>query len=85
VRDDDDSGLAEHVVNVARRHQAPPPPQQAPAEKAGIARVGHFHGNVPGEMWLCAAWSPDGSQLVYGEDPGGPRRAARLGRRVGSP
>jgi WD40 repeat protein len=66
VRDDDDSGLAEHLVNVARRHEAPPPPQQAPAEKAGIARVGHFHGNVPGEMWLCAAWSPDGSQLVYG-------------------
>ncbi len=65
----DDSGLADHLVNVARRHQPPPPPPpqpQPPAGKAGIERVGRFHGNLPGSFWLSSAWSPDGSQLAYG-------------------
>jgi len=66
MSDDDDSGLAEHLVNVARRHQAPPPPQQPSAETAGLVHAGGFHGNLPGSFWLSAAWSPDGSQLAYG-------------------
>jgi WD40 repeat protein len=64
VSDDDDNGLTGHLANIARKHQAPPPQPQA--GKVGVARVGRFHGNLPGSFWLSAAWSPDGSQLAYG-------------------
>lgn len=64
MSDDDESRAAGFLVNAARQHQSPQP--QPATGKAGIARLSGFHGNVTGEMWLCAAWSPDGSQLVYG-------------------
>ena len=64
MSDDDDNGLTGHLANIARKHQAPPPQPQA--GKVGVARVGRFHGNLPGSFWLSEAWSPDGSQLAYG-------------------
>jgi WD40 repeat protein len=61
---DEDSGPAEFLINVARQRQSAP--RQPSAGKVTVTRVGHFHGNLPGSFWLSAAWSPDGSQLVFG-------------------
>ncbi len=64
MSEDDDSGPAGFVVNLARQRQAPP--AQPPTGKPGITRVARFHGNPPSSFWLSMAWSPDGSQLAYG-------------------
>jgi WD40 repeat protein len=62
VSDGDDSALAEHLANMARR-------RAVPAVQPGtvtMTRARRFHGDTPTPLWLSAAWSPGGSQLALG-------------------
>ena len=64
MSEDGYSRSEEHLANMARRRQAPPPAVQPGSVR--VTHVKHCYGDVPGPRWKTAAWSPDGSHLVLG-------------------
>jgi WD40 repeat protein len=73
---DDPSRAEQHLINRARKRQAPPP--SPPSGQPVIKRVKRFSGTAANTYWLSQAWSPDGSQLAFGGRTGGNQGALHV-------